>query len=215
MGAAEQAREPDGPSCHGPCVRNGRASPARGLRTTFDDWMDQGIGRMRSMAIVLIATTCLAGCATTTVRAYRERSLAREPIVAGDGSRTHRTGHLLVYGAGDVLEVYRYDPGNPLAVDDEGCSFVLVELPVDTVGALPRPVDSPRAFLHTCSCVWGNCTEEEPLAGDVLVRQVSDLGIRATVDLRFPSRRVRRAGLFLFARPEAWKMARTWQDGPE
>jgi hypothetical protein len=34
-GQHQQAREPAGPSCHARCVRNGRASPARRLRTTL------------------------------------------------------------------------------------------------------------------------------------------------------------------------------------
>ena len=115
-------------------------------------------------------------------------------------------GHLLVEGTTDVLEVSRFDPGNPIVIDDERCDTLLVELPNIVGHALPSQIESPRAFLRSCSCVWGNCTEVAAASGEVRVRRFNERGVDAAVDLRFPTRRVKKAGWFEFASPEAWNL---------
>ena len=170
---------------------------------------------MRPTAVVLIAiaTILLSGCVTTELKSYQARGLTLVPIEA-EHRRSLRSGHFIVKGESTVLEVFFHDPGNPLAIDDERCSFVLIELPA-TADSLPATVYSPRAFLRKCACVWGNCIEEESLGGEVRIRQISSLGIRATVDLRFPSQKVRRSGLFALAKPELWDVAGTPQEEAE
>lgn len=109
-------------------------------------------------------------------------------------------------GKATVLEVYRFDPRNPIAVDDEGCDILLIELPRPSPGS-PFTVESPRAFLRRCACTWGNCKEEASLGGHVRIEESTDQGIKAAVNLRFPSGRVKTRGWFRFEAPKLWDAA--------
>jgi len=152
-----------------------------------------------SLAFSLIA--CLTGCARIKLHAYAARGLSQEPFKA-KSSRSLQMGHLLVDGKTEVLEVFRFDPGNPFAIDDEGCDILLVELPSLSDASLPSKIQSPRAFLRRCACTWGNCTEEASVEGRVEVREQDERGVRAAMDLLFPSGRKEYTGWFEFASPD-------------
>ena len=149
---------------------------------------------------LLVAVAMLVpGCAH--LQAYRGWTLAPEAKQPTSMFRNYRSGHLLQHGAGVVLEVNKFYPGNLIVMDDERCVRAWVEVPAG-VELESKEIAAPRAFLQRCNCTWGQCTEEISTGGVVKLTSTKGDVIRASLSLRFPSTHVRANGRFQVCAPQ-------------
>jgi len=156
--------------------------------------------RLLFLTGIVICGAVTSGCADRAFAAYSDWSIgtSSQPSLP-DGSEM--VGHVLERGSTLILEVSLFDPGSWRLIDDESCDRVLVQLPLGEFSRTPTTVRSPVAYYRRCSCAWRLCSEEAAVRGTVLVRERSASGVRARVDLMFPSGELRAAGVFRYGQP--------------
>lgn len=158
----------------------------------------------RSLSVtIVLALACTHGCSSTTLRAFQGWTISSVPTPRPP-HRSLETGHLLSSGDGLVLAVDHFSPGNIIAIDDEQCRLLLVEVRPGELDGLPRTVEHPRAYLRNWACTWMRVEEETPSQGRVEVLRREGDSIEAQLDFRFPSRRVRKRGWFRISNPDRW-----------
>ena len=133
------------------------------------------------LLLAALASVPTVSCTKTELYSYENWAVSDTWIAATPGPRGARMGHLLESSDGIVLSVERCHPGNLVIIDDEWCETVFIEVPREVLKSFPAVLEDPRAYLKTCSSVWGNCTEEPAVAGTVVLNSRDAEGIRGSV----------------------------------
>ena len=149
---------------------------------------------------LIIALLVLSGCTEIQLNKYTNMAISNSYQYSTE-RRNFNSGHLLVKGDGEVLELYMYIDINKFVKDEEACESIRVELPKLHSSDFPITINNPKSYFQECSCVWGSCTEEFLTKGTVKIWENISNGTIGELNLFFPSKSVHKKGLFVIREP--------------